>query len=191
MRRAEPHAAAAGSTAAKQLRALIPPMTPGLILRVLFGVFLFFGGIVFGVWLIIRSRRLDRGNAVPDALRLRRPVGLTTVLGRAAAAGPGHLGPRVFGGAGLHCDRGSQRQGSVHLHQLCGLPRPPAPKPGRKCAHHLRRLVDNGYAGVAGRRGRARRRDAGCGGDRRGPERAGRGEYSRPWRLAGGVRGAG
>ena len=59
MRRAEPHAAAAGSTAAKQLRALIPPMTPGLILRVLFGVFLFFGGIVFGVWLIIRSRRLD------------------------------------------------------------------------------------------------------------------------------------
>lgn len=61
MRMPEPHAAAAGSAAAKQLRALIPPLTPGLILRALLGVVLFFGGIVFGVWLIIRFRRLDRG----------------------------------------------------------------------------------------------------------------------------------
>src|SRR5258708_10263360 len=88
MRRAEPHAAAAGSTAAKQLRALIPPMTPGLILRVLFGVFLFFGGIVFGVWLIIRSSRLDRGNAVLDALRLRLPLWSTHVLILASAVVP-------------------------------------------------------------------------------------------------------
>lgn len=75
MRRPEPHAAAAGSTAAElstaakqQLRALIPPMTPGFILRALLGVILFFCGIVFGVWLIIRFRRLDRGNGAPDAL---------------------------------------------------------------------------------------------------------------------------
>jgi hypothetical protein len=70
MRRPEPDAAAAGSTAAKLVRALIP-MTPGLILRVLLSAFLFFCGIVFGVWLIIRFRRLDRGNGSPDAPRLR------------------------------------------------------------------------------------------------------------------------
>jgi len=35
-------------------------MTPRLILRVLLGVLLFFCGIVFGIWLIIRFRRLDR-----------------------------------------------------------------------------------------------------------------------------------
>jgi hypothetical protein len=81
MRRPEPHAAAAGSTAAEQsmaakqqLRALIPPMTPWFILRALFGVILFFCGIVFGVWLIIRFRRLDRGNGAPDALNLRRRI---------------------------------------------------------------------------------------------------------------------
>ena len=71
MRMSEPHAAAAGSTAAKQPHALIPPMTPGLILRALLGVILFFCGIVFGVWLIIRFRRLDRGNGAPGALSLR------------------------------------------------------------------------------------------------------------------------
>ena len=64
-------AAAAGSTAAKPLRALIPPITPGLILRALLGLILFFCGIVFGVWLIIRFRRLDRGNGAPGAPSLR------------------------------------------------------------------------------------------------------------------------
>lgn len=59
--------AAAGSTARKLGRALMPPVTPGLILRVLLGVLLFFAGIVLGVWLIIRFRRLDRGNSAPDA----------------------------------------------------------------------------------------------------------------------------
>jgi hypothetical protein len=46
-------AAAAG----RQLRALILPMTPRVIFRALLGVLLFFCGIVFGVWLIIRFRR--------------------------------------------------------------------------------------------------------------------------------------
>jgi len=39
------------------MRALIPPVTPRLILRALLGVLLFFCGILFGVWLIIRLRR--------------------------------------------------------------------------------------------------------------------------------------
>jgi hypothetical protein len=46
-------AAAAG----RKLRALIPPMSPRVIFRALLGVLLFFCGIVFGVWLIIRFRR--------------------------------------------------------------------------------------------------------------------------------------
>jgi len=33
------------------------PRTPGAIFRALLGVLLFFCGILFGVWLIIRSRR--------------------------------------------------------------------------------------------------------------------------------------
>lgn len=41
----------------RQLRALIPPMTPRVIFRALLGVLLFCCGIVAGVWLIIRSRR--------------------------------------------------------------------------------------------------------------------------------------
>ena len=53
-------AAAAGSTASKQLRALIPPITPQFILRALLGLVLFFSGIILGVWLIIRFRRIDR-----------------------------------------------------------------------------------------------------------------------------------
>ena len=40
-----------------QLRSLIPPITPRLIFRAILGVLLFFCGIVFGVWLIIRFRR--------------------------------------------------------------------------------------------------------------------------------------
>ncbi len=39
------------------VRALRPPITPMLILRVLLGVILFFSGIIVGVWLIIRYRR--------------------------------------------------------------------------------------------------------------------------------------
>jgi uncharacterized membrane protein YfcA len=46
-----------GAAAGRQLRALILPMTPRVILRALLGVFLFLCGIVFGVWLIIRFRR--------------------------------------------------------------------------------------------------------------------------------------
>jgi hypothetical protein len=53
-------AAAVRSAVSKALRALIPPITPGFILRALLGLVLFFIGIVFGVWLIIRFRGLDR-----------------------------------------------------------------------------------------------------------------------------------
>jgi hypothetical protein len=67
MRRPEPHAAAARSSAAKLVRALIPRVTPGLTLRALLGVLLFFGGIVLGVWLIIRFRWLDRESGALDA----------------------------------------------------------------------------------------------------------------------------
>jgi hypothetical protein len=48
-----------GAAAGRQLRALIPPMTPRVIFRALLGVLLFFCGIVFGIWLIIRFRRRD------------------------------------------------------------------------------------------------------------------------------------
>lgn len=46
-----------GAAAGQQLRALKPPMTPRVIFRALLGVLLFFCGIVFGAWLIIRFRR--------------------------------------------------------------------------------------------------------------------------------------
>jgi len=46
-----------GAAAGRQLRALIPPITPRVVFRALLGVLLFFCGIVFGVWLIIRFRR--------------------------------------------------------------------------------------------------------------------------------------
>lgn len=46
-----------GAAAGRQLRALIPSITPRVILRALLGVLVFFCGIVFGVWLIIRFRR--------------------------------------------------------------------------------------------------------------------------------------
>jgi hypothetical protein len=45
-----------GAAAGRQQRALIP-MTPRVIFRALLGVLLFFCGIVFGAWLIIRFRR--------------------------------------------------------------------------------------------------------------------------------------
>jgi hypothetical protein len=46
-----------GAAAGRQLRALMPLITPRVFLRGLVGVLLFFCGIVFGVWLIIRLRR--------------------------------------------------------------------------------------------------------------------------------------
>jgi hypothetical protein len=46
-----------GAAAGQQLRALKPQMTPRVIFRALLGVLLFFCGIVFGAWLIIRFRR--------------------------------------------------------------------------------------------------------------------------------------
>lgn len=48
---------AIGVNNSRQLRALIPPMTPKVIFRALLGVLLFFCGIVLGVWFIFRSRR--------------------------------------------------------------------------------------------------------------------------------------
>lgn len=45
------------ATAGRHLRALMPPVTPMVLLRALLGVLLFFCGIVFGVWLIVRFRR--------------------------------------------------------------------------------------------------------------------------------------
>ena len=51
-----------GAAAGRQLRALMPPMTPAVLLRALLGVLLFFCGIVFGAWLIIRFRRHVRDS---------------------------------------------------------------------------------------------------------------------------------
>lgn len=45
------------SAATAWLRAMRPPVTPVLILKVLLGIVLFLSGIVLGVWLIIRYRR--------------------------------------------------------------------------------------------------------------------------------------
>ena len=50
------------AAAGQQLRALIPPITPKVIFRALLGVLLFFCGIVFGIWLIIRFRRRIHDN---------------------------------------------------------------------------------------------------------------------------------
>jgi len=48
---------AVGVNDARGLRALLPPLTPRLILRALLGVLLFFCGILLGAWLIFRFRR--------------------------------------------------------------------------------------------------------------------------------------
>ncbi len=45
------------ATAGRHLRALMAPMIPTVLFRALLGVLLFFCGIVFGVWLIIRFLR--------------------------------------------------------------------------------------------------------------------------------------
>lgn len=47
----------AGVKNTRRLRALLPPLTPGVIFRALLGVLLFFSGIVWGAWLILRFRR--------------------------------------------------------------------------------------------------------------------------------------
>lgn len=52
-----------GTAAARQLRALMPPITPGVFFRALAGVLLFFCGIVWGVWLIIRYRRQSQDSS--------------------------------------------------------------------------------------------------------------------------------
>lgn len=51
-----------GEDARRQLRALIPPMTPRVIFRALLGVLLFLCGIVYGAWIIIRHRRHSQGS---------------------------------------------------------------------------------------------------------------------------------
>jgi hypothetical protein len=45
------------ASAGRQLRALVPPLTPRVIFRALLGALLFFCGIAYGAWLIIRFRR--------------------------------------------------------------------------------------------------------------------------------------
>ena len=52
------------AAAEPQSRTLIPPITPKVIFRALFGVLLFFCGIVLGVWLIIRFRHIQDGNGL-------------------------------------------------------------------------------------------------------------------------------
>jgi hypothetical protein len=46
-----------GAAAGRQPRALMPRMTPMVLFQALLGVVLFFCGIVFGAWLIIRFRQ--------------------------------------------------------------------------------------------------------------------------------------
>ena len=54
----------AGVKDTRRLRALLPPLTPGVVFRALLGVLLFFIGIVWGVWLILRFRRHNQGSSV-------------------------------------------------------------------------------------------------------------------------------
>ena len=55
---------AVGVNDARQLRALLPPMTPRLIFRALLAALLFLCGIVLGAWLILRFRhRIQDTNA--------------------------------------------------------------------------------------------------------------------------------
>jgi hypothetical protein len=55
------HGEAMGATAARSLRALMPPLTPKVIFLALLGVLLFSCGIILGFWLIIRFRRHQAG----------------------------------------------------------------------------------------------------------------------------------
>ncbi len=49
------------SVATMWLRAIRPSVTPMLILKALLGIVVFFAGIVLGIWLIIRYRRVLPG----------------------------------------------------------------------------------------------------------------------------------
>ena len=67
VRMAQSHQVTPGSAAARQLRSLLPPVTPKLILLAILGMLLFLCGIVYGVWLIIRFRRQHADGGVPGA----------------------------------------------------------------------------------------------------------------------------
>ncbi|MBO0823849.1 MAG: hypothetical protein J2P27_08325 [Actinobacteria bacterium] len=54
----------AGVKDARQLRALLPPLTPGLIFRAFLGMLLFFFGTVLAAWLIFRFRRHSQDSNV-------------------------------------------------------------------------------------------------------------------------------
>jgi hypothetical protein len=43
------------------------PRTPETIFRAFLGVLLFFCGVLFGIWLIIRFRRAAQGGAAPKS----------------------------------------------------------------------------------------------------------------------------
>lgn len=51
------------TTVLSKLRQLLPPITPGLILRAILGAILFLCGILYGMWLIIRFRRRHRDQS--------------------------------------------------------------------------------------------------------------------------------
>jgi hypothetical protein len=46
----------------QQLRALMPPLTPKVVFWALIGLLLFLGGLLRGIWLIIRTRRQDQDS---------------------------------------------------------------------------------------------------------------------------------
>lgn len=54
------------AAAARRLPGVIP-RTPTAIFRALLGILLFFCGIVFGAWLIIRFRRHTQDGAAPKS----------------------------------------------------------------------------------------------------------------------------
>ena len=54
----------AGAKATRRRHALLPPLTPGVIFRALLGVLLFFLGILWGAWLILRFRRHTKDRNV-------------------------------------------------------------------------------------------------------------------------------
>jgi hypothetical protein len=52
----------------RQLRALIPPVTPKVFFLALLGFLLFFCGLIVGIWLIIRYRRRAQDGTISDHL---------------------------------------------------------------------------------------------------------------------------
>ena len=51
----------------RQLRTLLPRLTPGVIFRLLLGVLLFLFGIIWGAWLILRFRRHRQDSNALDS----------------------------------------------------------------------------------------------------------------------------